>query len=276
MAGPLLGGLLTGLGSLGASLITNSGAKKRQSQADLQNINFWNMQNKYNHPSQQMARLKEAGLNPNLVYDQSVSGATGSAGNVAPSKAAPYNMENFLGQGVQGFQNTSQALKNIQDYKTTKALRPGQIELQRAQINDMQNKADLSFIQKNIASATQQTEIKKIQEQLRLAVANGNKAQQQALAETYDNGIRSKGFEPNTVGYLLANAFQIDTSTPQGRADMLIKLAGFGLAKMGARIFGAAKTVTSIKKKIPGGTKTQTFNQQSQFNKIWAKTKSNK
>jgi len=29
MAGPLLGGILTGLGSLGASLITNSGAKKR-------------------------------------------------------------------------------------------------------------------------------------------------------------------------------------------------------------------------------------------------------
>lgn len=28
----------------------------------------WHMQNSYNHPSAQMARLREAGLNPNLVY----------------------------------------------------------------------------------------------------------------------------------------------------------------------------------------------------------------
>ena len=28
----------------------------------------WRMQNEYNHPSAQMARLREAGLNPNLVY----------------------------------------------------------------------------------------------------------------------------------------------------------------------------------------------------------------
>lgn len=28
----------------------------------------WNMQNKYNAPAQQMQRLKEAGLNPNMVY----------------------------------------------------------------------------------------------------------------------------------------------------------------------------------------------------------------
>lgn len=34
------------------------------------NIAFWNMQNAYNSPSSQMARFKEAGLNPNLIYGQ--------------------------------------------------------------------------------------------------------------------------------------------------------------------------------------------------------------
>lgn len=33
-----------------------------------QNIAQWERENAYNHPAQQMARLKEAGLNPNLVY----------------------------------------------------------------------------------------------------------------------------------------------------------------------------------------------------------------
>lgn len=36
----------------------------------------WNMQNAYNAPSAQMARFKEAGLNPNLIYGQSNEGAT--------------------------------------------------------------------------------------------------------------------------------------------------------------------------------------------------------
>lgn len=42
------------------------------------------MQNAYNHPSSQMARLREAGLNPNLVYGE---GAV--ANNASPIKAAP-------------------------------------------------------------------------------------------------------------------------------------------------------------------------------------------
>ena len=31
-------------------------------------IKMWEMTNQYNHPTQQMERLRQAGLNPNLVY----------------------------------------------------------------------------------------------------------------------------------------------------------------------------------------------------------------
>lgn len=47
------------------------------------NIDFWNMQNSYNDPKQQMTRLQQAGLNPNMVYDK---GAQNTAGAIAPSK----------------------------------------------------------------------------------------------------------------------------------------------------------------------------------------------
>lgn len=47
------------------------------------NIAFWNMQNEYNDPSAQMARLKAAGLNPNLVY------GSGSAANTAGDISSP-------------------------------------------------------------------------------------------------------------------------------------------------------------------------------------------
>jgi hypothetical protein len=47
----------------------------------------WNRQNAYNHPAQQMQRLKEAGLNPNLVYG---SGATTIAQPVrSPEQQVP-------------------------------------------------------------------------------------------------------------------------------------------------------------------------------------------
>ena len=55
---------------------------KRQTEAaNAYNLQMWHMQNAYNDPSQQMARLKAAGLNPNLVYGK---GATTTAGSPTP------------------------------------------------------------------------------------------------------------------------------------------------------------------------------------------------
>lgn len=44
------------------------------------NIAFWNMQNEYNSPEKQMERLKNAGLNPNMLYDK--TGAVIPAQNI--------------------------------------------------------------------------------------------------------------------------------------------------------------------------------------------------
>jgi len=70
------------LGAGGGLLNTLLGNKKRIELADYsygKDMDMWNIQNKYNHPAQQVARLKEAGLNPNLLYGQGVQGATGQA-----------------------------------------------------------------------------------------------------------------------------------------------------------------------------------------------------
>lgn len=44
-------------------------------------VDFWKMNNEYNHPSAQMQRLREAGLNPALMYGQSAAGAAGNSGS---------------------------------------------------------------------------------------------------------------------------------------------------------------------------------------------------
>lgn len=48
-------------------------------------IDFWNMQNSYNSPQAQIARLQEAGLNPNLVYGSGAVANSTSAPNVPGS-----------------------------------------------------------------------------------------------------------------------------------------------------------------------------------------------
>lgn len=87
------------LAGTGASALATAGRNKKQRRwqekmYDLQhqrNIELWNMQNSYNHPSLQMARLRDAGLNANLMYGQ------GTVGNSPQMPSAPtpgnYNPE---------------------------------------------------------------------------------------------------------------------------------------------------------------------------------------
>lgn len=95
-AGKIAGGLLGIAGTMGAQSL---GGYLSYEQQRALNAEAFNREAAYNHPSAQMQRLKEAGLNPNLIYG---SGST-NTGNVkanvgsAPSYAFdPRIDENFL------------------------------------------------------------------------------------------------------------------------------------------------------------------------------------
>lgn len=53
-------------------------------------LDYWNLQNAYNDPSAQMARLRNAGLNPNLVYG---TGATTEAAGLQAKQAHQANFK---------------------------------------------------------------------------------------------------------------------------------------------------------------------------------------
>lgn len=81
---PLIGaGLISGVGSLGASLFGSSmGVKQSKELMDYQyqlQQKAIDAQNLYNSPAEQMKRLNVAGLNPNLVYGHGVDGNQSSA-----------------------------------------------------------------------------------------------------------------------------------------------------------------------------------------------------
>lgn len=88
----MIGAILGGAAALGQNYFQRK-SQDRQNQANRElaeytyskDLEMWNRTNQYNDPSQQMARLKKAGINPNSIYG--TSSATGNAG----STTAKYN-----------------------------------------------------------------------------------------------------------------------------------------------------------------------------------------
>ena len=184
MAAPLLAAGITGGASVLGSLIGNIGSKKRQKRADKANIKFWRMQNAYNDPAQQMSRLKKAGLNPNLIYGQSVSGATGQAGAVAPSKAAPYSMD--LGGAANNALAAYQTQANVENTNVNtlremaklnvdkRYLEPmARVELQKMSLGNIQQYLNNSNLAPFVATAAERAaeELTTIKENTKKATA---------------------------------------------------------------------------------------------------------
>jgi len=85
-------------------------------------------QNAYNSPVQQMARYKEAGLNPNLIYGEGTTASSGQSDQPRSVSSPSYNPENTLSSfsnlGAQTMNaiNTGQNIKmNTQSLENMKA-----------------------------------------------------------------------------------------------------------------------------------------------------------
>lgn len=130
---------LSGLWSLGSSFInavsqhqTNQANDRRQQRQNEYNYRMWELNNEYNDPMNQVKRLERAGLNPDLIYGQNASGASGLSSSPA--------------QGVSPFQ----AKSPIQ----TDPLMMAQLELLRKQAYKADMEGQGQDIQNQILDAT--------------------------------------------------------------------------------------------------------------------------
>ncbi len=69
--------------NMNSTLWTNAANEEMQQQQNKWNLEQWHRNNAYNHPAAQMQRLKQAGLNPDLLYGQNASGAMGNSSSPA-------------------------------------------------------------------------------------------------------------------------------------------------------------------------------------------------
>lgn len=112
------------------------------------NIESWNMQNEYNSPSAQMQRLRDAGLNPNLMY----------SGNGSVAEASPISS----GSGVSLASSTDAGaypfLSSQVDIQRFAAIK--QAELLDSQIHLNESAADKNFTEAGLAPSLARSSIR--------------------------------------------------------------------------------------------------------------------
>lgn len=82
----IIGGVIQGEYNKKAQEKQNKYNRKQWEDTNAYNLEQWMRNNQYNSPLEQMARLKGAGLNPNMVYGTGTQAAGQSSG---PTKASP-------------------------------------------------------------------------------------------------------------------------------------------------------------------------------------------
>lgn len=169
---------IAGAAALGSTIFGSSSAKKQNTRAfDFQRemwnkqgqreVDYWNMQNEYNHPAKQMERLQASGLNPNLVYG---NGADAQSGQLksggAPSAPAQMDQSIDLTSVAQQALSAKQLQANIsrteaETDRIKQGTQIGQFELEA--MRELGQSKLNKQLQAKVASATN-ADIKKIRE----------------------------------------------------------------------------------------------------------------
>ena len=101
---------IQGLFDIGGQFLSNYFSKNASKRQFKYNMWMWKEMNEYNKPINQMKRLREAGLNPNLVYGHGANALTSSPSPVSQQRTPDFKVD-LLG-----------ALKTYQDMEQTDAM----------------------------------------------------------------------------------------------------------------------------------------------------------
>lgn len=196
------GGIATGIiGGIG-EIFSNKAQKEEGNKQRQFALDMWERQNAYNTPAEQMQRLKDAGLNPALMYGKGNVGNAQQAMGVqqsqiknvgaaaAQSVAAGVQMDLVAKQkqllADQAAQARSQAFKNqidatigIKDYSLRKEMQQYSID---KLISDISlNDSRINLNQSTIGVNTSMVSLNKVREQLAGAQINLTNAQERLV-----------------------------------------------------------------------------------------------
>lgn len=204
-------GVLSALGgdilSAGLNLYSQHQAQRYNSKeadkARAYNTMMWEKQNAYNHPMEQMRRLREAGLNPNLMYG-------------LPSSTA--SLQSSSAQGSSGAQNFKfDNMANVQ-------MLINQTKIAEAQANNLNADAELKITEKNRVEAdtariredtsrlatynslgVQETEQNRINQEIKMLDSQMKNLDEKTLGQEIENNLAKDSYQDRLKSYRLQN-----------------------------------------------------------------------
>lgn len=108
-------------------------------------LDFWGKNNAYNTPQQQVQRLRDAGLNPYLMFQNGLGSAGNSAGVSAPAAAHSAGMfPSTIGEGIsRGFESLMQGLQlAINNKKANSDIKVNEAETEKKKAETEKTKVD--------------------------------------------------------------------------------------------------------------------------------------
>lgn len=108
---PIIPAVVETAGNVVSTVLTNKANKKENAAARAYNLQMYNLQNEYNLPANQMARLQAAGLNPNLIYGS--GGAKTEAAHIPEASPVNYNAPHLELAGMISALQAMQQIKNM-------------------------------------------------------------------------------------------------------------------------------------------------------------------
>lgn len=235
------GNLLSNLLGFGSQAMTNKSNMKLAEYQYQKNLEMWNRNNEYNSPVNQMKRLSEAGLNPNLVYGH---GSISNTSTSTPAYQAPnlqaYTNFSSLGQAfIDGFEalrskrldneKKEEEINNIKadtDNKENKnPLLKAQSKLAEAQAAESELRREIGVIEKELKGKERDFVLASYNDRLAKLVAERRSAEyevnelQPARLANINADTDNKNADTNIVKPALANSY--NASAEKNRADAL-------------------------------------------------------
>lgn len=119
------GAIGAGIGMIGSAISQRQNynyTKKLMQLQYQQNLDLWNKQNEYNSPTAQMQRLQAAGLNPNVVYGNGVSGNSSNNTSTSLGAVAPVDYTDSMFKGVSAVTSVKLARSQVRRAETQNQL----------------------------------------------------------------------------------------------------------------------------------------------------------
>lgn len=243
---------ISGVFGLASNLITNQQNRKREKgrrvyeqaqELDRRKYDqlMWDKVNKYNHPLEQMSRLTQAGLNPNLIYGSSPGSAVGNAQSIATGKqlqgqAPQYQLDNpmvpFMDTKVKQAQannmNTS-AMKNIAGANLSDAQTNKINSLLASEVTMAEEGAKISsidtFIKQLEKTGKSKYYLANMAAETNKAIADGNLAQARTELANLNKELAKQGIRPTDPLWmsLMARIFGLDLTKTDKNMNTIIQ-----------------------------------------------------